>query len=62
MNKDTMKAKLIIFLRQVPPALLLDGSPRKISKDLWWTNQEFSPVDITPPWYPMLMYHLVDEY
>jgi hypothetical protein len=27
----------------------------------WWTNQEFSPVDIIPPWFSMLIYYLGDE-
>jgi hypothetical protein len=27
---------------------------------LWWTNQ-FSPADIIPPWFSMLIYHLRDE-
>jgi hypothetical protein len=32
-----------------------------VSRELWWTNQEFSPVDIIPPWISMLIYHLWDE-
>jgi hypothetical protein len=33
-----------------PPDLLLDYSAGRISKELWWLNQEFYPVDIIPPW------------
>jgi hypothetical protein len=29
--------------------------------EIWWTNQEFSPVDIIPPWFSMLVYHLGNE-
>jgi hypothetical protein len=27
-----------------------------IARELWWTNQKFSPVDIIPPWFFMLIY------
>jgi hypothetical protein len=27
-------------------------------KELWWMNQEFSPVDIIPPWFSMVVYHV----
>jgi hypothetical protein len=33
----------------------------KIAGEPWWTNQEFSPVVIIPPWFSMLVYHLQDE-
>jgi hypothetical protein len=26
--------------------------------ELWWTNQEFFPVDLILPWFSMLIYHL----
>jgi hypothetical protein len=32
----------------------------RISRELWWTNQEISPVDMIPPWLFVLMYHLED--
>jgi hypothetical protein len=32
----------------------------KIGRELWWTDQDFSPV-IIPPWFSMLIYHLEDE-
>jgi hypothetical protein len=25
---------------------------------IWWTNQEYSPLDIIPPWFSILIYHL----
>jgi hypothetical protein len=57
----------IYFVRQhsilpspVPPALLLDDSAGGLARELWWTNQ-FSTVDILPPWFSMLMYHQGDE-
>jgi hypothetical protein len=33
-----------------------------IARELWWTNQEFYLVDIIPPWFSMLIYHLGDEH
>jgi hypothetical protein len=50
-----------LSLRQVPPDLLLDGSAGRIARELWCTNREYSPVDIIPPWFCMLMYHLGDK-
>jgi hypothetical protein len=44
----------------VPPALLLDGFAGRIVRDLWWTEQEFSPVNIIPPWLSIL-FDLGDE-
>jgi quinol-cytochrome oxidoreductase complex cytochrome b subunit len=41
--------------------LLLEDCAGIISTELWWTNQEFSPVDIIPQWFFMLTYQLVDE-
>jgi hypothetical protein len=32
-----------------------------IARELWWTKQEFSPVDNITPWFSMLMFHLGDE-
>jgi hypothetical protein len=49
------------FPSPLPPALLLDDSACRIFKELWWINQEFSSVDIIPPWFSMLIYHLGDE-
>jgi hypothetical protein len=33
----------------------------RIARELWWTNQEFSPLYIIPPWFSILMYRLGDE-
>jgi hypothetical protein len=33
----------------------------RIDRELWWTNQEFSPVDIIPPWLSMLIYLMGDK-
>jgi hypothetical protein len=27
-----------------------------IARELWWMNQEFSPADIIPLWFSMLIY------
>jgi hypothetical protein len=52
----------IHFLRQYPPDLLLYITAGRIAKELCWTNQEFSPVDVILPWFSMLsLYHLGDE-
>jgi hypothetical protein len=48
------------FPSTVPLALLIDNSAGRISREFWWTNQEFSSVDI-PPWFFMPMYHLGDQ-
>jgi hypothetical protein len=37
---------------------LLDASACKIWRELRWTTQEFSPVDIIPTCFFMFMYHL----
>jgi hypothetical protein len=37
-----------IFLRKVPPDLLLDDCAGRNARAIWWTNQE-SPVDIIRP-------------
>jgi hypothetical protein len=56
MNEDTSKAKFISFVK-----FLLDDSAGRIARELWWTGQEFCPVDIIPPWFSMFIYHLWDE-
>jgi hypothetical protein len=33
----------------------------RISRELWWVNQEPFSVRIIPPWFFMLIYHLRDE-
>jgi quinol-cytochrome oxidoreductase complex cytochrome b subunit len=53
------KAKFIIFWLFIP-ALLLDDTAGSIARELWWTNQ-FSPVDIIPPWFFLVIYHLEDK-
>jgi hypothetical protein len=30
----------------------------RIARELWWMNQEFSPVSIIPPWFSAHIYHL----
>jgi hypothetical protein len=39
----------------IPPALQIDDSTGRISRELWETNCELSPVDIIPPLFSMLM-------
>jgi hypothetical protein len=41
--------------------LLPEDSAIRIARELWWMNQVFYLVDIIPPWFAMLMYHLGDE-
>jgi hypothetical protein len=45
----------------VTSALLLDHSADITAREIWWSNQEFSAVNIIPPWVSMLIYHLGDE-
>jgi hypothetical protein len=53
--------KIQHFLRHVPLPALLDDYTGIFSGRLWWMNQEFSAVDIIPPWFSMLIHHLGDE-
>jgi hypothetical protein len=55
MNKDTLMAKFIISLASS------SCSAGRIARELWCTNQKFFPVDIIPPWFSMLSYHLGNE-
>jgi hypothetical protein len=41
----------------ISPTLPLDDSTIRIARELSWTNQ-FSSVDIIPPWFSNLIYHL----
>jgi hypothetical protein len=34
----------------------------RIARELWWTNQEFSSVDIISLWLSILIHHLGDEH
>jgi hypothetical protein len=38
----------------IPFALLQYDSADRIARELWRTNQEFSPVTVILPWIPML--------
>jgi hypothetical protein len=48
-TKLVRKVKFIIPLA-CSSCLLPDDSAGRIYRELWWTNKEFSSVDITPPW------------
>jgi hypothetical protein len=54
MNKDTLMAKFIISLASS------SCCAGRIARELWYTNQKFF-VDIIPPWFSMLSYHLGNE-
>jgi hypothetical protein len=56
--KKYFESQIYNFLCHVPPILLLYDSAGRISRELWLKNQEFSTVDIIPPWFSMLLYHL----
>jgi hypothetical protein len=43
-----------VFPLPDPSALLLEDSAGRIARELWSTYY-FSPVDIIPPWFSMLM-------
>jgi hypothetical protein len=59
-TKILRKVKFIIsFARS--SWLLPDDSAARIARELWWKNQELSPVDIIPPRFSMLICHLGDE-
>jgi hypothetical protein len=46
-KRDISLAKFISFA--VCPVFLLDASAGRNAREVWWTNQEFPPVDIIPP-------------
>jgi hypothetical protein len=60
MNKNTFHGEIHNFLLPFP-LFLPDDSAGMIARELWWTNQEFSSVDIIPSWFLMLVYHLADK-
>jgi hypothetical protein len=43
------------------PRLVLEDSAGRIARELWWTNQEFSAVDIIQLWFFLLICLLGDE-
>jgi hypothetical protein len=60
-EKRYLEGQIHHFRRQVPIDLLLDVSDGMLARELWWTNQQFFPVDIIPPCFSMCIYHLWDE-
>jgi hypothetical protein len=50
------KVKFIIPFALPPVCYQMTAG--RIARELWWTNQKFSSVDIIPPWFYMLLYHL----
>jgi hypothetical protein len=48
------------FLHKILPAFLTVASSGRISREMWWTNQ-FSLLDVIPPWYSTPMHHPGDE-
>jgi hypothetical protein len=53
-----LEGQIHSLLRQVPPDLLLDGSAGRLAREIWWTNEEYYPVDIIPPCFSMLINQL----
>jgi hypothetical protein len=60
--EERLYKKIHNILLLVPPTLLLDYFAFRIARELLWTNQEVSPVDINPPCSTMIIYHLRDEH
>jgi hypothetical protein len=60
MNKNTLQGQIIIRFAH-SSYLLLDGSAGRNARELCWTSNKFSSVDIISPRFSMLTYHLVDE-
>jgi hypothetical protein len=56
-TKILRKAKLITLFAH-SSCLLSDDSAGRISRKSSSTSQDFSSVDIIPPWFSMLIYHL----
>jgi quinol-cytochrome oxidoreductase complex cytochrome b subunit len=60
MNIDTKKAKFIMSLAKFL-LICYEMTAERNARYLWWTNQELSPVDITPPWFYMPIFHMGDK-
>jgi hypothetical protein len=50
-NTDISKSKFIISFSKFL-LICYQMTTGRIAKELWWANQEFSPVDIIPPLFP----------
>jgi hypothetical protein len=59
MNKRYFEGHIYHFLHQVPPDLLLDVSGGYCHR-AEVNESEFSPVSIIPPWFSVLIYHLLE--
>jgi hypothetical protein len=60
MNWNTSQGQIVIpFVHSY--CLLPDDFADGIARQLLWTNHESYSVDIIPPWFSMLLYHLGDE-
>jgi hypothetical protein len=55
-ERDTSYGKIHYFLRQFL-LFYYQITAGRIARKFWWKNQCF-PVDIIPPWFSMLIYHL----
>jgi hypothetical protein len=61
MNRNTSQVQILIPFARFACVLSNDSSGR-IARELWWTSQGFSSVDIIiPPWFSMLIYRLRNE-
>jgi hypothetical protein len=60
MNIDTSKRKFIISFAKFL-LICYYTTAGGIARELWWANKELPLVDIIPPWFSMLIYHLRDE-
>jgi hypothetical protein len=59
-QKMLSKAKIVILFTS-SSCLLPSDSAGDNARELWWTSQELSFVEIIPPWFSVLIYHLGDE-
>jgi hypothetical protein len=60
MNKNISQGQILIPFAHYS-CLLQDDSAGRTVRELWWTNQKFSSVNIIPPLFTMLIYHMGDE-
>jgi hypothetical protein len=54
MNKDTFQGQIHHSLH------LFQMTAGRLTRELWYTSQEFFSIDIIPPWFFILTYHLRD--
>jgi hypothetical protein len=59
--KEILSRKNSVFSFAVFLLLRYQMTAGRVARELWWTNQEISSVDVIPSWISILMYNLGDK-